>query len=168
MIYVQCWYTWYLLIEFDEDDDESSLVVDLALSLLCLGSTPGRGTAAADEEEGEEGKSPPSPLPAPHPSSSLPQVAICTSSELEDFLSEAVCMKEFDHPNVMRLIGEWGADFLGLLGPWRPHQREDPSLRPWEDHTSRLPFAPPNPCSRPAPPFLSPLAWNVTSDLSQK
>lgn len=38
-----------------------------------------------------------------------PPVAICTRSELEDFLSEAVCMKEFDHPNVMRLIGERGA-----------------------------------------------------------
>ncbi|XP_021106508.1 tyrosine-protein kinase receptor UFO isoform X3 [Heterocephalus glaber] len=33
------------------------------------------------------------------------KIAICTRSELEDFLSEAVCMKEFDHPNVMRLIG---------------------------------------------------------------
>ncbi|OBS82448.1 hypothetical protein A6R68_23555 [Neotoma lepida] len=32
------------------------------------------------------------------------KIAICTRSELEDFLSEAVCMKEFDHPNVMRLI----------------------------------------------------------------
>ncbi|KAF3818127.1 hypothetical protein GH733_012435, partial [Mirounga leonina] len=37
------------------------------------------------------------------------KIAICTRSELEDFLSEAVCMKEFDHPNVMRLIGEGGA-----------------------------------------------------------
>ncbi|XP_038623388.1 tyrosine-protein kinase receptor UFO [Tachyglossus aculeatus] len=33
------------------------------------------------------------------------KIAICTRTELEDFLSEAVCMKEFDHPNVMRLIG---------------------------------------------------------------
>nr|XP_033812204.1 tyrosine-protein kinase receptor UFO isoform X2 [Geotrypetes seraphini] len=33
------------------------------------------------------------------------KIAICTRSEMEDFLSEAVCMKEFDHPNVMRLIG---------------------------------------------------------------
>lgn len=33
------------------------------------------------------------------------KIAICTRSELEDFLSEAVCMKEFDHPNVMRLLG---------------------------------------------------------------
>ncbi|XP_026546553.1 tyrosine-protein kinase receptor UFO-like, partial [Notechis scutatus] len=32
-------------------------------------------------------------------------VAICTRSEMEDFLSEAVCMKDFDHPNVMKLIG---------------------------------------------------------------
>jgi hypothetical protein len=45
----------------------------------------------------------------PHPIHlPLPAVAICTRSELEDFLSEAVCMKEFDHPNVMRLIGEEG------------------------------------------------------------
>ncbi|XP_051692320.2 tyrosine-protein kinase receptor UFO isoform X2 [Oryctolagus cuniculus] len=33
------------------------------------------------------------------------KIAICTRSELEDFLSEAVCMKEFDHPNVMKLLG---------------------------------------------------------------
>uniref|UniRef100_H3BEV2 receptor protein-tyrosine kinase n=1 Tax=Latimeria chalumnae TaxID=7897 RepID=H3BEV2_LATCH len=33
------------------------------------------------------------------------KIAICTRSEMEDFLREAVCMKEFDHPNVMRLIG---------------------------------------------------------------
>ncbi|XP_058860706.1 tyrosine-protein kinase receptor UFO-like isoform X2 [Acipenser ruthenus] len=30
---------------------------------------------------------------------------ICTHSEMEDFLREAACMKEFDHRNVMRLIG---------------------------------------------------------------
>ncbi|XP_028652499.1 tyrosine-protein kinase receptor UFO isoform X2 [Erpetoichthys calabaricus] len=30
---------------------------------------------------------------------------ICTRSEMEDFLREAACMKEFDHPNVMRLLG---------------------------------------------------------------
>ncbi|XP_041090441.1 tyrosine-protein kinase receptor UFO-like isoform X2 [Polyodon spathula] len=30
---------------------------------------------------------------------------ICTRSEMEDFLREAACMKEFDHPNVMKLIG---------------------------------------------------------------
>jgi len=35
-------------------------------------------------------------------------VAICTRSEMEDFLREAACMKEFDHPNVMRLLGESG------------------------------------------------------------
>lgn len=40
----------------------------------------------------------------PHPV--CPAVAICTRSEMEDFLSEAVCMKEFDHPNVMKLLGE--------------------------------------------------------------
>ncbi|NXT98612.1 UFO kinase, partial [Buphagus erythrorhynchus] len=34
------------------------------------------------------------------------KLAICSRGELEDFLSEAVCMKEFDHPNVMKLIGE--------------------------------------------------------------
>ncbi|KAM9326455.1 tyrosine-protein kinase receptor UFO [Gastrophryne carolinensis] len=33
------------------------------------------------------------------------KIAICTRTEMEDFLSEAVCMKEFDHPNVMRLLG---------------------------------------------------------------
>ncbi|XP_053866168.1 tyrosine-protein kinase receptor UFO [Malaclemys terrapin pileata] len=33
------------------------------------------------------------------------KIAICTRSEMEDFLSEAVCMKEFDHPNVMKLLG---------------------------------------------------------------
>ncbi|MEE6491256.1 hypothetical protein FKM82_016150 [Ascaphus truei] len=33
------------------------------------------------------------------------KIAICTRTEMEDFLSEAVCMKEFDHLNVMRLIG---------------------------------------------------------------
>ena len=53
------------------------------------------------------------PLPPPPPPSSLLPVAICTRSELEDFLSEAVCMKEFDHPNVLRLIGEGGADLGG-------------------------------------------------------
>ncbi|NXU53679.1 UFO kinase, partial [Turnix velox] len=31
------------------------------------------------------------------------KMAICSRGELEDFLSEAVCMKEFDHPNVMKL-----------------------------------------------------------------
>lgn len=49
--------------------------------------------------------SPPTPkfvCPPPSP------VAICSRGELEDFLSEAVCMKEFDHPNVMKLIGEGG------------------------------------------------------------
>ncbi|NXR95319.1 UFO kinase, partial [Hypocryptadius cinnamomeus] len=34
------------------------------------------------------------------------KLAICSRGELEDFLSEAACMKEFDHPNVMKLIGE--------------------------------------------------------------
>lgn len=33
-------------------------------------------------------------------------VSICTRTEMEDFLREAACMKEFDHPNVMRLLGE--------------------------------------------------------------
>ncbi|ERE60206.1 tyrosine-protein kinase receptor UFO [Cricetulus griseus] len=49
----------------------------------------------------------------------LGEVAICTRSELEDFLSEAVCMKEFDHPNVMRLIGVCfqGSDREGFPEP---------------------------------------------------
>uniref|UniRef100_A0A8D0AKY1 receptor protein-tyrosine kinase n=1 Tax=Sander lucioperca TaxID=283035 RepID=A0A8D0AKY1_SANLU len=33
------------------------------------------------------------------------KIAICTRSEMEDFLREAACMKEFDHRNVMRLLG---------------------------------------------------------------
>lgn len=33
------------------------------------------------------------------------KIAICTRSEMEDFLREAACMKEFDHINVMRLLG---------------------------------------------------------------
>ncbi|XP_015862034.1 tyrosine-protein kinase receptor UFO isoform X3 [Peromyscus maniculatus bairdii] len=47
------------------------------------------------------------------------KIAICTRSELEDFLSEAVCMKEFDHPNVMRLIGVCfqGSDREGFPEP---------------------------------------------------
>lgn len=69
-----------------------------------------------DDDEREEGRKGP-PSPPPYPPFSLPQVAICTRSELEDFLSEAVCMKEFDHPNVMRLIGEGGADLGGSTGP---------------------------------------------------
>ncbi|XP_023662988.2 tyrosine-protein kinase receptor UFO-like isoform X1 [Paramormyrops kingsleyae] len=33
------------------------------------------------------------------------KIAICTRTEMEDFLREAACMKEFDHPNIMRLLG---------------------------------------------------------------
>uniref|UniRef100_A0A4W5JTV9 receptor protein-tyrosine kinase n=1 Tax=Hucho hucho TaxID=62062 RepID=A0A4W5JTV9_9TELE len=33
------------------------------------------------------------------------KISICTRTEMEDFLGEAACMKEFDHPNVMRLLG---------------------------------------------------------------
>uniref|UniRef100_A0A3P9AF55 receptor protein-tyrosine kinase n=1 Tax=Esox lucius TaxID=8010 RepID=A0A3P9AF55_ESOLU len=33
------------------------------------------------------------------------KISICTRTEMEDFLREAACMKEFDHPNVMRLVG---------------------------------------------------------------
>ncbi|XP_029622579.1 tyrosine-protein kinase receptor UFO, partial [Salmo trutta] len=32
------------------------------------------------------------------------KISICTRTEMEDFLGEAACMKEFDHPNVMRLL----------------------------------------------------------------
>lgn len=42
-----------------------------------------------------------------HPVS--PPVAICTRSEMEDFLREAACMKEFDHTNVMRLLGKFSS-----------------------------------------------------------
>ncbi|XP_036264030.1 tyrosine-protein kinase receptor UFO isoform X3 [Pipistrellus kuhlii] len=47
------------------------------------------------------------------------KITICTRSELEDFLSEAVCMKEFDHPNVMRLIGVCfqGSELDGFPAP---------------------------------------------------
>uniref|UniRef100_A0A8C9T4A1 receptor protein-tyrosine kinase n=1 Tax=Scleropages formosus TaxID=113540 RepID=A0A8C9T4A1_SCLFO len=33
------------------------------------------------------------------------KIAICTRTEMEDFLREAACMKDFDHPNIMRLLG---------------------------------------------------------------
>ncbi|XP_054651350.1 tyrosine-protein kinase receptor UFO [Dunckerocampus dactyliophorus] len=33
------------------------------------------------------------------------KIAICTRTEMEDFLREAICMKDFDHSNVMRLLG---------------------------------------------------------------
>ncbi|XP_046876663.1 tyrosine-protein kinase receptor UFO-like [Hypomesus transpacificus] len=33
------------------------------------------------------------------------KISICSRPEMEDFLREAACMKEFDHPNVMRLVG---------------------------------------------------------------
>ncbi|KAL0994027.1 hypothetical protein UPYG_G00116900 [Umbra pygmaea] len=33
------------------------------------------------------------------------KISICSRTEMEDFLREAACMKEFDHPNVMRLVG---------------------------------------------------------------
>lgn len=49
-----------------------------------------------------------------HPVSQL--VAICTRTEMEDFLREAACMKEFDHPNVMRLLGK-----LDSYWPARQH-----------------------------------------------
>ncbi|KAM3656398.1 LOW QUALITY PROTEIN: tyrosine-protein kinase receptor UFO-like [Ammospiza maritima maritima] len=49
------------------------------------------------------------------------KLAICSRGELEDFLSEAVCMKEFDHPNVMKLIGvclqPWGGSSEGPPPP---------------------------------------------------
>ncbi|EMP25278.1 Tyrosine-protein kinase receptor UFO [Chelonia mydas] len=44
------------------------------------------------------------------------KIAICTRSEMEDFLSEAVCMKEFDHPNVMKLLAHASAH--ALLPQW--------------------------------------------------
>uniref|UniRef100_A0A8C8JZW2 Fibronectin type-III domain-containing protein n=1 Tax=Oncorhynchus tshawytscha TaxID=74940 RepID=A0A8C8JZW2_ONCTS len=33
------------------------------------------------------------------------KISICTRTEMEDFLEEAACMKEFDHPNIMRQTG---------------------------------------------------------------
>lgn len=57
-------------------------------------------------------------------------------------------MKEFDHPNVMRLIGEGGADLGGLQA------REDPSLWHWEGRTSRLPVTPSLRGSKLSPPSL--------------
>ncbi|XP_057280579.1 tyrosine-protein kinase receptor UFO-like, partial [Pezoporus wallicus] len=41
----------------------------------------------------------------------LGEVAMGSRAQLEQFLSEAACMKEFDHPNVMGLIGV-------CLQPW--------------------------------------------------
>lgn len=45
----------------------------------------------------------------------LSLVAICTRSEMEDFLREAACMKEFDHANVMRLLGESRFSYLSQV-----------------------------------------------------
>lgn len=32
--------------------------------------------------------------------------------EIEEFLSEAACMKDFDHPNVIRLLGKQKGSWL--------------------------------------------------------
>ncbi|XP_033928004.1 tyrosine-protein kinase receptor UFO-like [Melopsittacus undulatus] len=44
------------------------------------------------------------------------KVPMCSRAQLEQFLSEAACMKEFEHPNVMGLIGvclqPWGEGSL--------------------------------------------------------
>lgn len=95
------------------------------------------------------------PASRAHPFSSPPQVAICTRSELEDFLSEAVCMKEFDHPNVMRLLGEWG----GIQ--WAPTTT---TLRNSNPQVSGSPL----PQGQQAPPPLALSPWNATSDPFQK
>lgn len=66
-------------------------------------------------------------------------------------------MKEFDHPNVMRLIGEGGACSLGAT------QSTDHSIL----YGERSNFQAPHPLSFRISqlPFFAPSTWNVTSDL---
>lgn len=66
-------------------------------------------------------------------------------------------MKEFDHPNVMRLIGEGGACSLGAT------QSTDHSILNGKDQTSRPPT--PSPSGSASSPSSAPSTWNVTSDL---
>lgn len=66
-----------------------------------------------------------------------PPVTICTRSELEDFYSEAVCMRGILTTNVMRIIGEEGR-FSGPAGPMQACTRRKGTLPQalGEDQTS--------------------------------
>ncbi|XP_062368420.1 tyrosine-protein kinase receptor UFO-like [Cinclus cinclus] len=95
------------------------------------------------------------------------KLAICSRGELEDFLSEAVCMKEFDHPNVMKLIGvclqPWGR---GSEGPPPPPIVLLPFMAHGDLHSFLL-------CSRlgDPPTVLSPrtllrFMWDIAAGMS--
>ncbi|KAM7004165.1 tyrosine-protein kinase receptor UFO-like [Passerculus sandwichensis] len=71
------------------------------------------------------------------------KLAACSRGELEDFLSEAVCMKEFDHPNVMKLIGAVPPHPAGFHGRHRgrdelPEPQELRAPRPGRQELHRV------------------------------